>query len=243
MSSWYGIYLKEMLIFKKRFTKFGYVFSVMITPIIYLLVFGLGLGRWSSNGSYMDFLLIGLVMMSAMTNSYTWVCSSINIGKLMYKSFQIELLSPISSEALCFGYMLSGITKGVIGGFLIFVVGIFFVENINLSLYFLIAFISDLIIFSLLGIIVGVFVKSHEEISMWNNFIITPMAFFSGTFFDISLYPDKIKFFIYIFPLTHINLVARSSEFSKCWISILILILYCVVFMYLSNRVVKNYKE
>ena len=42
---WYPVFLREMLLFKHKLLRVGYLFSAMVTPIIYLLTFGLGLGR------------------------------------------------------------------------------------------------------------------------------------------------------------------------------------------------------
>lgn len=41
---WYPIFLREMLLFKRKLLRLGYLFSAMVVPIIYLIVFGFGLG-------------------------------------------------------------------------------------------------------------------------------------------------------------------------------------------------------
>ena len=69
---WYPIYLREMLLFRRKLFKLGYLFSAMVIPVIYLIAFGLGLGRsvQMGRGNYIDFLIPGLVAMSSMSNSY-----------------------------------------------------------------------------------------------------------------------------------------------------------------------------
>lgn len=42
--NFYPIFLREMIIFKRQVLKFGYLFSSMVTPVLYLLAFGLGRG-------------------------------------------------------------------------------------------------------------------------------------------------------------------------------------------------------
>jgi ABC-2 type transport system permease protein len=42
---WYPIFLREMLLFRRKLLRVGYLFSAMVVPIIYLVTFGLGLGR------------------------------------------------------------------------------------------------------------------------------------------------------------------------------------------------------
>jgi len=74
---WYPVFLKEMLLFRRKLLKLGYLFSAMVIPIIYLLAFGFCLGgRVQITGmNYLSYLVYGLVAMSSMNNSYTWVCS------------------------------------------------------------------------------------------------------------------------------------------------------------------------
>ena len=50
LTEWYPIYLKEMLLFKRKLFKLGYLFSAMVVPVIYLVAFGLGLGRSVQTG-------------------------------------------------------------------------------------------------------------------------------------------------------------------------------------------------
>ncbi|MDO5046618.1 ABC transporter permease [Campylobacter sp.] len=244
MQGWYALYIREMLIFKKRLCRLGYVLSVMITPIIYLLTFGLGLGRGMGYGGYIDFLLPGLIMMSGMTNSYTWVCNSINVGRLVNKNFQMHIMSPVTAKAMSFAYILSGITRGLFGILLILFAGISFVDKTIISAPFIIAIILNLILFSALGTVVGICVKSHEDVSTWNNFIITPMAFFSGTFFSIEHYPYLIKAVICLLPLTHVNLLAREDVWSdQALISLCVLAVYCAALIFMAGRLIKNYSE
>lgn len=95
---WYPIFYREMLLFKKKVMKLGYVFSSMFFPLLYLLAFGLGLGQRVTIGniSYIEFLLPGITAMTSMTNSFNLVSNFISMGRLYFKNFQIIVLSPIS---------------------------------------------------------------------------------------------------------------------------------------------------
>ena len=57
LTEWYPIYLKEMILFKRKLFKLGYLFSAMVVPVIYLVAFGFGLGRSvrTGSGTYLDF--------------------------------------------------------------------------------------------------------------------------------------------------------------------------------------------
>jgi hypothetical protein len=43
--NWVTIFLKDMLLFKRRLLRVGYVLSTLFAPLLYLVAFGLGLGK------------------------------------------------------------------------------------------------------------------------------------------------------------------------------------------------------
>ncbi|NTU42477.1 MAG: ABC transporter, partial [Nitrospirales bacterium] len=45
LSGWYPVFLREILLFRRKLLRLGYLFSAMVVPIIYLVVFGFGLGK------------------------------------------------------------------------------------------------------------------------------------------------------------------------------------------------------
>jgi len=92
---WYPVFLKEFLHFRRKLFKLGYIFSAMVSPILYLIAFGLGLGNRVTIGNvdYLTFLIPGLVAMSSMNNAYTWVASTVNLSRLYFKTFQVFIQS------------------------------------------------------------------------------------------------------------------------------------------------------
>ncbi|TAN35314.1 ABC transporter, partial [Patescibacteria group bacterium] len=85
-----------MLLFRRKLLRLGYLFSAMVVPVIYLIAFGLGLGKSVrlSGYDYLTFLIPGLVAMSSMNNSYTWVASALNLNRLYFKTFQVFVQAP-----------------------------------------------------------------------------------------------------------------------------------------------------
>ena len=113
---WYPVLLRELLLFRSKLLKLGYLFSAMVVPIIYLVTFGLGLGRSVpvQGMDYLCFLIPGLVAMSSMNNSYTWVASALNLNRLYFKTFQILVQSPVKPSAIMIGEVLAGMVKGLV---------------------------------------------------------------------------------------------------------------------------------
>ncbi len=245
-SGWYPIFLREMLHFRRKLLRLGYIFSAMVIPIIYLLAFGFGLGRdvKIEGGDYLSFLIPGLVAMSSMNNSYTWVSSNLNLNRIYFKTFQIYIQAPIKASSIMIGEVLAGMAKGLFASILIIVVGYLAEPTFHLSAIFVATLLINCFMFASLGIIAGMITKSHEDTATYSNFFIMPMAFFSGTFFPIDKLPVFIKSVIYLFPLTHTNILIRKTELDyEGLLSLLILIIYGLAFFFYGSGLIKRYNE
>ena len=245
-TEWYPIYLKEMLLFKRKLFKLGYLFSAMVVPVIYLVAFGLGLGRsvQTGRGTYLDFLIPGLVAMSSMNNSYSWVASALNLNRLYFKTFQVFVQAPISPFSIMIGEVLAGMTKGLFASVLIMLVGFAVSAHFRITTMFLTTLLLNCFLFSCLGIVTGMLAKSHEDTSTYSNFFIMPMAFFSGTFFPVDRAPTVIKWIIYIMPLTHTNVLIRSVRFDgRAIASLIVLLVYAAGFFIYGSQLIRRYSE
>ncbi len=246
MSGWYPIFYRELLLFRRKFLRLGYLFSAMVAPIIYLIAFGFGLGESvrMDSGGYLDFLLPGLVAMSSMNNSYTWVSSSLNLNRIYFKTFQVFVQSPISPSSIMIGEVLAGMFKGLFASVLIIIVGLLVSDGFFLTPVFFITLMLNCFLFANLGVIVGMRTTSHEDTATYSNFFIMPMAFFSGTFFPVDKMPVLIKSLIYILPLTHTNILIRKQSIDEeGLISLLILSVYAAAFFIYGSRLIKRYSE
>jgi len=246
ITGWYPIFLREMLLFKRKLFKLGYLFSAMVVPVIYLMTFGLGVGRsmQMQGTDYLTFLIPGLVAMSSMTNSYTWVASALNLNRLYFKTFQVLVQAPINPSSIMIGEVLAGMAKGLFASILIIAVGLLAAPKFHISWILFLTLLLNCFLFSCLGVIVGMITKSHEDTSTYNNFLIMPMSFFSGTFFPVSRMPKILQEVISIFPLTHTNILIRKSALdSEGIVSLAILIAYTIAFFFLGSRLIRQYSE
>ncbi|MBU4320186.1 MAG: ABC transporter permease [Nitrospinae bacterium] len=243
---WYPIFFREMLLFRRKLLRLGYLFSAMIVPIIYLIAFGLGLGRSVKiqGTDYLTFLIPGLVAMSSMNNSYTWVASALNLNRLYFKTFQVFIQAPISPSSIMIGEVLAGMVKGLFASVLIIIVGFLIPSGFSITPLFVMTLLLNCFLFSNLGVITGMLAKSHEDTATYSNFFIMPMAFFSGTFFPVDKIPDFIKPVIYLMPLTHTNIVIRKAALdTEGLISFAVLIIYSIAFFMYGSKLIKNYTE
>jgi ABC-2 type transport system permease protein len=245
-SNWYPIFLREMLLFRRKLLKIGYLFSAMLVPIIYLLTFGLGLGRnvHVQGTDYLSYLIPGLVAMSSMNNSYTWVASALNLNRLYFKTFQVFVQAPIQPSAIMVGEVLAGMVKGLFASGLILIVGFVAARDLAVTPLFVGTLLLNCFLFASLGVITGMITKSHEDTATYSNFFILPMAFFSGTFFPVDRIPWPLQAVVWVLPLSHTNVVMRRTSFdTEALMSLTVLVLYAVVFFIIGSRLIRNYSE
>ena len=246
LMSWYPVFLREMLLFRRKLFRVGYLFSAMVVPVIYLITFGLGLGRNVDVGgsSYVAYLLPGLVAMSSMNNSYSWVSSALTLNRHYFKTFQVFVLAPVPASAIMIGEVFAGMVKGFFASALIIFAGFFFTGTLVTTPFFLPVLLVNCFLFASLGVITGMLAKSHEDTSTYNNFFILPMAFFCGTFIPVDRLPAILKAIVSILPLTHTNILIRKELFDgECLVSLVVLLSYTVLFFILGTRLINRYNE
>lgn len=213
--------------------------SGLISPLIYILAFGLGLGsalavRPPIGNSYLEFILPGMVALSSMTISFGGTTFSICGERLYSKTFEEILLLPVHPLALFLGKMLAGVVRGLMTSGAVLMVAMLFTRNLSfLNPLFLLVLVLNCAVFSGLGVIAGLNVKSLEGVGLINNFIIVPMSFLGATFFDPTNLPILFKSIIFLLPLTYTSISLRSivldSLSSFPWYSIPILLLVGIV--------------
>jgi ABC-2 type transport system permease protein len=244
-AEWYPVFLREMLLFRRKLLHVSYLVSAMVTPIIYLVTFGYGLGGdiRIHGRTYLAFLLPGLVAMTSMNNSYSWVATNLNLNRLYLRTFQVLMQAPIRAGSILIGEVLAAMVKGLFASALIIVIG-YVAGSFSISAAFVIALLINCFLFANLGVIVGMRSKSHEDTGTYSNFLIMPMAFLSGTFFQVDRVPGLLKAVIYVLPLTHTNtLIRKASMDGAAWCALAILVFYSVLFSFSAWILIRRYSE
>lgn len=221
----YAVLYREMLLFKYKLMRFGYVFYSVSTPILYLLAFGLGFGSRVQIPDYGAFLIQGIVCMSSMTNSFNMVSVSVGMGRLHSGEFQTVLTSPVSAPSIMSGLVLSGIVRGLFASSMILLAGFFVFHVIPFTPLGLFALVLNTAFFSAAGVIIGVIIDDMENHAVLTNFIIMPMAFFSGTFYPVDFLPHWLQKLVWLLPLSHANKLIRVGELNSTTITSFILLL------------------
>ena len=99
-------------------------------------------------------------------------------------------MPPLSPGELTCGFALGGMTRGLAVGFVMWGAMTLLVPvGVHDFLFVLFHAVAASLMLSLLGIIGGVWSEKFDHLAAVTNFIITPFAFLSGTFYSIGGLP------------------------------------------------------
>jgi ABC-2 type transport system permease protein len=206
----------------------------LVNPILYLVAFGYGLGRGISfeGYSYLDFVMPGIIALTAMSSSYGGAGLKLHVDRLFYKCFDEYLMSPISLFSLAVGKTLIGVVRGLISSIALLIVGVIISPMLTISPLFVLVLVSSCFVFSFLGVLIGLVAKSHQDMGTFNTLVILPMTFLSGTFFSLSQLPEAVKAVLYFLPLTHSSQCLRAAALAQPfpWLSLLALLGFGLAF-------------
>ena len=184
----------------------------IITTCLYFLIFGnlIGPRIGSMQGHvYIDFIVPGLVLMAVINGSFMNVSSSFFHAK--FQRFIEELMvSPTPSFVILLGYVVGGIVRGTATGVLVILVSLLFTEFTihNPALVILVIFTAS-VMFSLAGMIIAIFSRSFDDLSIFPNFVLTPMIYLGGVFYSIQLLPELWRILSLANPILYIINVGR----------------------------------
>ncbi len=164
-----------------------------ITMTLYFIIFGnlIGSRIGEMNGfTYMEYIVPGLIMMSVITNSYSNVASSFFSAKLQ-KNIEELLVAPVPNYVIIAGYVMGGVTRGLLVGALVTCVSLLFVDLQvdHWGIIFATVFMTS-VVFALGGLINAVYAKTFDDISIIPTFVLTPLTYLGGVFYSISLLPE-----------------------------------------------------
>ena len=195
--NWLGLwtlYQKEVRRFLNVATQT--VAAPVVTTLLFLAVFTLALGRAVEvvNGvPFAEFLAPGLIMMSMVQNAFANTSSSLVISKVQGNIVDV-LMPPLSPAELTAGFALGGTTRGLFVG-VVTVIGmsVFVDFSIQHPFFALFHAFSASLMLALLGMLGGIWSEKFDHIAAVTNFVITPLAFLSGTFYSITRLPAAFQ--------------------------------------------------
>lgn len=163
-----------------------------ITTALYFIIFGELLGAQLADIDgyrYMDYIAPGLVLMAVITNAYANVVASFYSAKFQ-RHIEEMLIAPVPDYVLLAGFVGGGLVRGLGVGLAVTAVTAFFtpVAPAHLGLTLLVAALTC-VLFSLAGLINGVYAKSFDDIAIVPTFVLAPLTYLGGIFYSQEMLP------------------------------------------------------
>lgn len=175
----------DLVTLKRRWSR--YLITTLISPLLYLVAFGWGLGRGINlNGtSYLEFVIPGIIALTAMTTSFNGASTRLNVDRLYYKSFDECLMAPIGLSSILIGKAMIGVVRGLLSSFAFLAVAMLIAPSIHIGPLFLVGLLLTCFTFAFLGVLAALLARSHEDMGTFASLILIPMTFLGGTFFSL----------------------------------------------------------
>lgn len=209
----------------------------VITSALYFLIFGAFLGERIgviAGVPYINFVIPGLVMLAVVTNSYSNVAMTFFSSKFFARSIDELLVSPTPPWVVIAGFVAGGIVRGILVGLLVLVTSVLFanptVHNIPIIVLFL---LLTSLVFSLAGLVNGIYAKSMDGISIVPTFVLTPLVYLGGVFYTVAALPQFWQTFTILNPIFYLVNGFRFGFLGvadvSLWISVAVLLALAAV--------------
>lgn len=217
--------IRFYFLLKKETKRFLKVFpQTVLAPIVnvtlYLFIFGVSIGErleLESDVPYLLFLLPGLLMMGMLNNSFQNAS-----GSLMTSKFHGDLedwrVAPLSCHHIVWGMSLACLARGWLVSLMIIATGgLFNYFNGSLSISILHPWWAFFFLcvgglsFGMLGIVVGFFSKTFDQMNSFSQFILLPLIYLGGVFFSIKDLHSPWQTVAYFNPLLYFTNGLRRS--------------------------------
>ena len=191
----------------------NYLIATVVTPLLYIaaFVFGLGGGIRMDGQSYLQFVIPGIIAMTAMNSSFNGAGTRLVVDQIHWRSFDESLMAPIGQGWLLLGKAMIGVLRGLVSSTAFLMMALIISPNLHVGPLFLTSLLLCCLIFSFLGVFCALLARSYEDMILFSSIVIMPMAFLGGTFFSLSYLPAALKTALYLMPLTHASICLRAS--------------------------------
>lgn len=192
-SAWLGVwtlYRRECWRFLKVWNQT--LLAPCITSLLFLAILNLALGgseRHVGNMPFEEFIAPGLIMMAVVQNAFANSSSSLMLSKIQGVIIDL-LMPPFKGGEQVFALMMGGVTRGLFVAFSCAIAIYYFVpfqlHHAGWAIFYLV--VSSMFL-ALIGCLAGLVSQSFDHMAAITNYVITPLAFLSGTFYSIQNLP------------------------------------------------------
>lgn len=202
--NWIGLY---MLTRREVERTLRVASQTLLTPLIsatlYIYVFGYVVGpriALIAGVPYISFVLPGILMMNVIMAAFSGGSFGLYFHRFL-RTIEEVLVAPLSYAEIVSAFVISSVIRTFLIGLGIFAIAVLFgAAGIAHVWLFCLYIIAVSIIFALLGILVGLWANNFEQLGVLTTFVITPFTFLGGTFFSVTMIPERWRIFLYFNP-------------------------------------------
>ena len=191
------------------------IFPPLVSSALFMYVFGVAIGShidFSATGlSYLDFIVPGLMAMHLISSSYENTSSSLFIGR-WHNHIQEILLSPLSYIEMVLGLLAGGVARGVTVCLGVWLTSLCFAPSTiahPIALLYFMLMIA--VIFSCAGMMGALWAEDFGMLSMWNIYVIVPLALLGGVFHPMTMLPSALQILSHCNPMYYLISGIRYS--------------------------------
>lgn len=183
------LYMKEVRRFFKVQTQT--IWAPAITTLLYLVIFTLALGggnRMVLGVNFASFVAPGLIAMGMINNAFANSSFGLLVGKIQ-GTIVDYLMPPVSEFELLLALVGAAVTRAVLVGLALYA-AMWLWPGVDLTIrhpWAVVWFgLMGSVLLALIGVLTSLWAEKFDHNAAVTNFIITPMAMLSGTFYVIT---------------------------------------------------------
>jgi ABC-2 type transport system permease protein len=199
------------------------VLAPVVSSILFILVFGLSLGgriKHVGNVDYDVFIVPGLITMGMVQAAYANNASS--IFQARFDRYVNDVLSaPMRAWQMTLGYTIGGIFRAVcIGGSLLVLALLLVDVPVERPFALLAAVALGLLLFSALGVVVGIYAENWDHTTFIANIVILPLAFVGGVFYSVDVLSSPWQELSHVNPVFYLVNAVRFGFLGESDVSV-----------------------
>jgi ABC-2 type transport system permease protein len=217
----YWLARRETLRVSKLWTQT--VLAPIVSSILFILVFGLSLGGRIKEVGQVDyevFIVPGLIAMAMVQAAYANNASS--IFQARFDRYVNDVLSaPMYPWQMTLGYTVGGIYRALLIGFGLALLAVPLV-GVPLERPFALAaaVLLGLVLFSALGLVVGIYAETWDHTTFISNIVILPLVFVGGVFYSVDVLPSPWEELSHFNPLFYLVNAVRFGFLGESDVSV-----------------------
>lgn len=206
--NWLGLKtlaMREILRFTAVWTQT--LLAPLVTAGLFLLIFTIAIGPSRSDVMgvpFTTFLAPGIMMMTVIQNAFANTSSSLVISKVQGNIVD-TLMPPLSPLEMVLGYLAGAIARGVFVATAILLALMLFLNIMPVHVLWTLLFVvMGGALLGAIGLVAGIFANKFDQMAAITNFIVTPLAFLSGTFYSVEALPPALNTFTHFNPVFYL---------------------------------------